>query len=534
MRFIKKIDESSGRGYAFLDLEGAQIPGLTSDPTPLLSFYVDTYSGVKASNKKLEEWNRLYGVLNPFIDTLTDEEQIKYASSLIAMHYRVKKAMSAKEIDGHSLIATEHELGAIMDELVTDIDLPTKLRAYVEKHIPVSVGVRVGERPQDSADKTFYRDEGVELISLAMLLKMMSPILGTFLMECDNDTCGSYKEIHCLTIVKNVLEHHYAKIIEKTSNYVLKAIEPLLKNKMSVTESESSMTQPSEGFTLNVQMQRVFAELIVKRFVTVDLERDGESNFITYMHSAAKHAARSKVNRSRSTVTVLKIKPVTENTTSSDGDGNVSSLENESQITERTVDTIIIIREAVRQTKSKFIADYELNEEVIDAAEAFYMNNPLTLNVINGYILASMFGRYMCGAKSIEMVDSLGLATLTAVAQVYLIGMGYDDIAHLLTANTTGMPKVTKSSNDIMIDTSWNKSSEYHACDMKFSIPIAELRWDTALSKIKTDLTSDVKVYGTAPAIWELLEEESHNGNRYEAPGDIPRRICALLLDLFP
>lgn len=529
MRYVKRFDESTGKSYAYLDLEGITIPNIDQEHLePLLRFDVGTYVAMGTSASEAA-WYVVFGIVHDFLDTLTKEEQVKYATLMVLMHYEIaSKIGNELHIDGHVLVDLESKLSEMLAAFSTEINLAPKLIKFTEENIDIRNRPDAGERPQDSDDMTFHQAELVVVTAIAVLCKMLSPIFGVFIGCCRKGSDGSYKEIHCLTIMRDILANDFTAIANKLKHYICKVVDGALRKNITLSHGYN-------GYTLSLVMDQIYAQIITKRFVSVGLVDHEENNLIKYIHTCARQAANTQFKGTSFSETVNPIKDPTEGGTSGDKyDGNVSMLEAESQISEKTAELPILAKETVRQAKLKMTAQYELDLNVIDAAESYYLMNPIPLGVTNNYLLGCIFGDYVCGAKTIDLLDSADIATLTAIAQVYLVSQGYNDIAHLLSVISLQIPKITQNSSDIALKSAWRNSAEYRECDQKFQCQANEIRWDGALEKTIRDLTGDVKRYGTAPAIWDLMQTDSKNGDEYIAPEDLPRRICGLLLQLFP
>ena len=218
----------------------------------------------------------------------------------------------------------------------------------------------------------------------------------------------------------------------------------------------------------------------------------------------------------------------------SDGDeGNLSILECESQLSTHTLDMNLMVSRAIAQTRYKFLTEYEINEEQLESAEAFYKTHPVDLGTLNSLVLGSLFGNYICGAKSIELVNAVDLATLTSIAQLYLVAQGFGDLAIALTLRSAGTMKTEFTDVDNAIRATWKNNFEYQNCADKFVCRVGEVTWDTSLKKIVDELTTEVKLYEVAPVIWDLVNSPNQNTNVYTPPSDLMRTVCRFLRFVF-
>ena len=527
MKFEKKINESTGKALIYLNLEGLKLENLQFDYEPLLYFKVETYDALRAS-KTDKSWNDVFGVVHEFLNTLSKENQIKFATLIIFMHYKIGSTIGSVDvIKGDQLLQLESDLSMLIAQFVSETKLADKLTNFVSKNIHVRIGENVGERPQDTEEMTFYHQEAVVLTGLVLLCKMLTPVFGIFLEALKRATDGTHKEIHCLSLLRDTFANDYETISNKLINYIANRVTKILKRRIKLNHT-------CNGLTLSLIIQQISAQIIVRRFVSVSLTDREKNNLITYVDTCAAQAALTQFSGSAFKININPIKDPRESTTAGGDDGNVSALESQSQVSDKTADIPILITESVHQTRNKFIRDYEMDEEIVIAAESYYLMHPVGLNVVNSYILGVLFGDYICGAKSIELVENEGLATLIAIGQIYLISQDYADIAVLLSLVSANKPKTAQTSSDVSLRSAWRNNFEYKNCDQKFNIQVNDLKWSTALEKIVTEITSDVKLYQIAPSIWDYLKEPSHNGEVYDAPEDLLRHICGFLLQLFP
>lgn len=522
MRFLKRMD-SIGKAYVYLDLEGLKIPGIVFDPEPLLSFRIETYAVLKANASEFN-WEVVFSTTHQFLKTLNEEEKQKFASMIILMHYEIMQKMNTEQdLDGKVMTQLETTLSQLLSQFDQDINLMNRLIEFTDASIPIQSFAGVGERAQDTVEMTFFRDDVVRLTAVVLLCKLMTPIFGIFIESCKKRMDNAYKEIHCVAILKDILANRCRPLTEKLSFFITKIIKPML--------NRVKLTHVYNGYTFSVITQQIYAAMLTRRFIAVDLFKPN-GNLITYVTSCARAAAQTQFSSTGFKTAVAEIIPPREQ--ASEEDGNVSNLEAESRSSSKTADFNVIIEAAVRQLKDRFVAENDLDREAIEAAEWYYSMNHITLTPCNSYLLGILFDSYLCGAKSVEMLDGKSLNSLIPIMQAYFIQQGYVDLVHAVSVTPTGQLKAFLTGNDTQLKTTWNNSFEYRNCDLKFPYSVNDIRWDTGLKKIVDNLTSEIMLYNTAPSLLEKLQEESKNGEQFVTPDGLSRSICAFISQVVP
>lgn len=517
MKFEKRID-SSGKSYVFLNLEGLELPGVNFDIEPLLSFKIETYAVLKA-NAPAFNWEVVFGTTHKFLKTLSKEEQQKFASMIIFMHYRIMQDMNTEQdLDGEVMMKLEKELSHILANFDKEIDLLPRLTAFTEKNIPIHSFKGVGERAQDTEKMTFYRDDVVRLTAVVLLCKLMTPILGIFIESCKKRMDNAHKEIHCVAILKDILEYRDLALTEKLNYFITRIIKPMLKR--------VKLTHVYNGYTFSVITQQIYAAMLTRRFIAVDLFKPN-GNLITYVTSCARAAAQTQFSSTGFKNAVVEI--ILPKDQSSE-EGNVSNLEAESRSSTKTADFNIIISSAVSQLKGRFVTEHELNMDAIESAEAYYSTNHIFSTPSNNYLLGILFDTYLCGAKSIELLEMKSLNTLIPIMQAYFIQQGYFDLVDIVSARPTGQLKTFLTGGESQLKTTWENSFEYRNCVQKFPYNVNDMKWDSGLKDIVENITTEAYRINTAPSLLALLNEESRNGDIYMAPSGLSKSICAFIL----
>ena len=518
MRFVKRID-SVGKAYVYLDLGKIEIPNVEIDIEPLKCFRIETYAVLKAGANDFE-WNVVFSLVHRFFKTMTPDELQKFATMIVYMHYEILLNMGGdRDLDGPTMTALESRLSQLLAEYDLETNLMNRLVEFTQSHIPIQLFNGVGERAQDTAEMTFYRDDVVKLTAVFLLCKMMTPILGIFIESCKKRMDNAYKEIHAVAILKDILSNRMQPLIDKLQNFISRIIKPMLNNKVNLTHIYN-------GFTFNVILQQIWGSMMTRRSIAVDLEKPN-GNLITYVTSCARAAAQTQFSSTGFKTAVAEI--ISPKDQASEEEGNVSTLEAESKSSTKTSDFGLIIKAAVLQLRTRFVVEHGLDAKQIDAAIAYYEINHVALTPCNSYLLGTLFDSDICGARSIEMLDGADINILIPIMQAYFIQQGYPELVHAVSVQPTGISKTFLTGSDMQLRSSWNTSFEYRNCDTKLPYGVNDLKWDTGLKDIVDNFTSEELNYNTAPVFWDAFQDAPKNGELYTAPDGLARTICALI-----
>ena len=543
MKFVRGINDV-GKTIIKIDLEGLSLP--VENAETYLEFVSDTYVNLKASKANIDEtWDYVFKVPNEFLKTLKDDELIQIASTFAYCHYLIESETAKQRplpdnnpvlrqeinsINAAILLKLEDNLSAALLRLDQTIHLLDKILEHVETCIPIDEFKDVGTRAQDSEEKTFRRPDLVKLTALAVLAKLFTPVIGTFIQKFKlHGISTSYKEMHAVTMFRDILSESnnekMAKLVDKVEFYISGLIESRLK--------DAKPTMLHNGFTETTITQFVYAQIITRRLVCVNLFRAESNNLVTYLATCAKESALSTPSSSaggnKSSVEFRKsVDELSAESSEGGDDGNSSVLEQESSVSAKTADFETIVEFAVMDLKHRFCPENDLDITVVDGAESYYKSTShILLESNNSYILSIMFGHQLCGAKSVEMLKSADLATLVAILQVHLIRIGLTDLVHVLSLVNTGEPRTKGlTGEETQLQATWRNSYAFGNCNEKFPYVVNGLQWWTSLEKLLKSIIMTKYVYNTAPIIWEMLGQPNINGQMYTAPVTLSESIC--------
>ena len=516
MEFIQ--NNKDGQVYATLF-----VPELKEMPeyekiVPLLTFPVSTYTKL---TKNGDGWGMTYGIVNQFLSQLSEEHKIAIAATLAAMHREI--IVFFNENDLTKIQSFIHGLNEKLDRLDQTIDLCGQLHQYIVENVTIGLFEGAGERAQDSDDLTFRPAEVIDLTTICVLSKMLSPIFGTIMRSLNKKIDNKFRDLHCFYIYTNLLNRRYRALYKKLEHYVEHTTEQTVK--------KESMSLLVNGYNIFSMAHQMLGELLVRQFVNCDLTvKDG--NLMTYVIVAVKRSIRTVMSNIGKNPTYNRI-PIE---SSHDEDGNAAQLEIDSISSRKTADSQAIIKFAVKQTMKRFKTIYQINDEEFAASAAYYQRNPIVPNIINQDLTSLFFQKGICGAKSIQMLKANELGELVTLLQLIVASLdtGYDELVHALTT----IPALDVSLEASIMDgkTRLNSSSSdyYRKCKMMFeSFPFYQKgtkSWDFYMMNLVDTMLTSSWIYNTSDFVWDFLEQENKNGKIFTPTEKTFTALCSVYL----
>lgn len=535
MKFVKAFD-ADGKAFTRLDLEGLNVPPLqSSGKIQLLDFYYDTYKCMVGAGEEDSEWDKVFRPVHLFFKEKCTEDDLKdIAITLAVMHFSITSILGADgDIQGAQLRKLENDLSHYLHDLDQRTNLFPRLIDFVESgSIPIQSFAGVGERAQDTPEMSWYRRDVIPLMVIVIICKMLTPIFGVF-MSCfkrkqkEGVIDGAYKEMHAVTILRDILNTRCHETVCKLENFLQRTIKRVL-------NKDEDLTHIYNGYTDNTVFQQIYAHMLIRRLVLVDLFRPlGENNLLTYITVCAKRSASTQFSLSNLKIAAQEFKyPNLKNKTSnSTDDGNLSNLEVESRSSNRTADYELIIELAADRTIDRFLSAYDMDTKAYEAACEYYLSSThITLTNYSSYLMGIIFGAGLGGARSIEMLDPVHVTKLIALMQLYLVMQGNYTMAIACTAQPTGRIKEYLSTQDNILKSTWNYSYEFRNCSSKFQIALGGYDWSTGLKNSIMSFVTDEYEVNVAPIFWSLMNGTSLNQQKYEVSTTLSRDTCTFIL----
>ena len=488
-----------------------------------LRFRVTTYTKLSRSKVKVNDivssediWNRTFAPVNDFLRSLTLEDQQYVAMTIITMHQEIINFMSANDMT--NIAKFSQQLSDTLLQLEQTIDLCAKLTNFVETNIPIGDFSQVGKRAQDVKELTWFRQDVVDLLSIAILCKLMAPIFGVFMGYIRVHMDNHLKETHCAAILNKLFRARYSVLINKLRHYINHTVKAELK------EDDTAVFHGNTEFVLSFY---IFDSLLTRSFINVDLfSKDG--NIMTFVIATVKHAVGTQKTNMRKTPFRIR-----QPSGAGDGDENkVAQHEIDSLASPKTADTVAIILSTIPR-----IIRGELNMHTIDIDDyltwiEFYQAHIIIPTEFNKLLTSMHFGPKIGGAKSIAMLHAPAFSKLNVLLQMIAFSMGYIELGHMLTATPALEAKMVQSAEDEVIKMNYSTSFAYKTCQARYAespFGAGGKEWDTQIARLVDLLMRSHFIYNTCDEFYTKLELPNLNGQLVHNSENLMSEFCAMI-----
>ena len=409
-----------------------------------------------------------FNPVNDFLETISLEEQKAIASAFLVMHIEI----SDPQYTVDKIEQLEDKLGELINNLDDEISLCDRIHYYIEHSgIPISDMAEAGTRPQDTPEMTFLKEEAVTITTIAILMKLMSPIVGAFLDKYYKLIDTKFKESHAAAIFTKLFYKKYEKIINKLHNYAYTLIESKIKN--------DDVTTLVNGNTIDALTNQNIDIVLIKRLTNADLYKS-DGNIIKYIASCCRSGTDSQ-QQNASMVNSVRI--ITDPVEMDKDEGNASRMESESKQSNKTADTPSMIKVASDKIVNDIIEKENINREDLESIYAYYRRNPIIINPISTYLLCTYYGQDIGGGRGINMLNAIQTAKLSAILQIVSARNKVSYLAHALSFSISTHEKIP-SFEISTFSNSWKSSQIYSDCRKMIPQGFGERDWDTKVKEI--------------------------------------------------
>ena len=483
----------------------------------LFIFKINTY--VKLKNKQGDGgWNTVFGSVNAFLNTLSNEDKMELATCIAIMHDKCITWFMNQNGNMCELDSFMRELGGLLNLLDDNINLCTKLREYVVNYMPIGLFPDAGERAQDSEDLTFRPHEVITLMMITLLCKMFCPIFSVLMKNLSMNIENKYKEQYCATIFTTLFNKSHQALITKLDHY----IEHIVKQTTEQTLSALMHGLNSSSLTLHLR-----SHLLIRQFVNVDLSiKDG--NLMTYIMVSAKRALRTIHSNVNKNPTFTR-KPIT---TKHEDDGNTAQIEIDSMTSRKLSDTRALIMVAATDAVRKYLNMYDIEPEAFEAVMSYYRANPIRPTPINQMMCSMFYSADIGGGRSMLYMRGPEFNTLVALLQMILVQLdsNYVSLAHAMTMLPATNNIMGLAINDGQFSLNVGSTEAYRKCRNMMEASQFGARgrdWDNYIKELVEQYLATGNVYNTAPWLWDWLETDNKNGKLIEPEEITIVAICS-------
>jgi len=503
-RIIVGPDAIRPEARLFIDMEGVSLGDDVSDEQ--LTFRITTYNKL-AYIQKDQHYGYMFNPVNSLLATLSVDEQ----KTIGMMFAKAHDLIDSMDTIG-DLTKTTEKISRVVYNAFKDTGLSEKIREYVRgSKIPIPALEGIGDQPHHTDEKTFYHNDYIQLTAIVFVCKLLCPIFGELIFVTKGDLDNNLKEIHCIPIMRDLLGNDFEYISNKLSRYLTMNCEQWVKR--SNNQNNMSLTNAFSGFTTDQFGLYVYASILVKKFVNVDLYGTS-GDIVVYIFSCAKNTVGNHMLNIKNKNRVLPRILPNDNTVVVDG--NDSNMEAESVVSSATADVPILTIFAVEHAIKDMLGEYELDIQAYESAVKFYHNNIVPATDLNTYILCTFVGHRIAGAMGIELLPADIYSKLLAVTQLYMLKLNMVDVAHAMTMMSTNTLKTEYSKIDTTIEMSMGASFSYKNLKRMFPYKIGHMAWDTKAEKICSDIITKVHTYNTAPVMWDMIGQENINNSVWQ------------------
>ena len=517
---------------AVLDTEGSDIENPESIGE-YLTFPVHTYTKLN-SNKEdginSIGWQYVFGYVNQFFNAEADPSRplftplTKEDKSLIIRTFAlVKRDINEYQEAGdiYKIIDLVKKIAKRLGDLDEAIDLCPKLYSFVVSYIPIGLMANAGNRPQDKPELTFYEEDVKNVTTITVLCKLFSPIFGTIIAITKKYISSNLKDVHCASILSNIIERRFKDVTEKLKFYI--------EHTTIQIHKEDKAASLVFGYDMNSLAYHMYCQLLVRQLVNVNLAVTN-SNLMSYIIVSAKRSIVTIQNSVNNTPTTDRT-PIS---SESDDEGNIAQLETDSMTSKKTTEIDALISAAVLPTIMKFKNLYSIEDYEYDECLKFYQVATLHPSKLNEQLNSLVFGQDFGGSIGIKMLRFNEYSMITALVQMIIMqhsaDPAYIQLGHLITAKPSVAALVASDElNDNIIWLQVSASAAYKNCRQRFlssTVEIKNKEWEQHIQSIIKDITVNHYVYNTAPYLWEWLGHENMNGKIIPIDKDILVAYC--------
>lgn len=464
------------------------------------------------------------GPTNRFFERLSEEDQHTLCLMYTAVKLIIVEMGSSQDREESMKRASQDIQKVILDSFDKARIIP-QVERFVKEELPVKLSKDIGKKEQDTKDMTFFQDEVIKITEIAMLSKILVPIFGEYMAVVQNMIDDKEnKEVEASYLIVGVLNKYYSPVVQKLLGFMEKTVKRRYnKDNLSALFSKSH--------TPTTIVNRLFAQTIARKLAIIDLYAARENYMMSQVHRACQHSCSPTQSKKKGGIGSVITRTLRSDI--SGDDGNTSLLEMGSQRSKTQASVPVLVRLAAEKTiekntlllKESFSGVDNLSGLVEEIADFYNEVSEFDPNPANVFILATMFAKDLGGAKSINYVRAREFSKLLAVAQLTLLLRGSYELMHLLSAKFVE-EKEEYNSIDKRIRATYSSGYGYVNCMGKFEFTIGKVGWDTHYKKVVDYLTCNEHITNTAPAIWNILEQENQNGEVFAYSSNICEEIC--------
>lgn len=533
MRF-ESIPLGSGFGVR-LNISDLNIPKNEKEALePYLSFSVNTYKVLSAEGDDPARFREVEGAANWFLEHADDNSKLAIAQFFALARQKIRSEMPLLLETPAKLNEFITNIGEMYLAIVDQCNLRAEFYEYARTFVQLQDISGYGSRPQDSKELTFTVTDMEDLMNLAFLIKMVAPIFGEFILNIPDklDDEGKKipmqpKDIKVVGFLDPLIRKHFRALMDKVDFFIMHIINTQCK---MLTNTAAAVFS---GLIPETRLVWARSAILVRNFVCCKLERL-DSNIVRFVDTMV-HSHITSQNNFANKNQVRPRKPVAAFGFGEDSD-STAQMETDSIISNRPLDSQIIVEAAVPRVIDDFLVQYQITHAELNECFEWLMEHPVMPTPLNSFLACAVFGKKLGGGRSIELLQREAFTKLISLLQLIAFQFGLLEFGHMLTASKSITTRVMQSQNEVQFGLNYSTSYAYRACKDRFggsSKASDGKEWDKQMKDICDDIAQNKYLYNTPPPIMDQIEDDNiRNGAVVPVELEIISEACTMINDM--
>ena len=499
------------KSVAYLDISDLNFGEKQETFQKILYFSMDSYGNLTKTKivqtridlpqRLVDPWKDIFTFVNMFFAGISPADRMEIVKFYIQAKAEITFFKDRNVLQINDL---KTKLATMLRELDQKINLCEKLFTFTRAKVPYTVMAEAGTRPQDTQEFTFRGEEILAITTLAVLTKIVSPIVAQILQWLKDKMNTRYKEVHCAAIYNYIIDDHFLVVMEKLKNYMLH----IVKVKYDATNAASALMRDSDEETL---ANDIYCNFLARKLVTYNFDRAEGSDLMRFIFVTDKKAATTAMEQIAKNP-LYERKPVIPSRHVDDG--NMSKMETDSTYSEGSIVDIALAQAAVNLTIRKHLDGFSIDKEVYKEAVYWYADHPMVPTILSLNVCALLFRRDFGGGRGIRMLGAPDFIKIVTLAQMIIFKLNNTiELPFMMTALRA---EATGNYASTTLRLNYSGSSAYKECRARYAESAYTYKgreWDKHVSDVVDELSKCDFIYNVAIPIWQYYKHVPENGN---------------------
>ena len=526
---------SLGSGFGVrLNIDDLDIPKNEKESLePYLTFNVKTYKVLSAEGDNAERFREVEGAANWYLEHADNESKLAIAQFFALSRQKIRAEMPMLLETPAKLTEFIIGIGEMYLAIVERCHLMEEFHAYARTFVQLQDISGYGSRPQDSKELTFSVEEMEQLMNLAFLIKMVAPLFGELILNIPDkfDDEGNKiptqpKDIKVVGFLDPLIHAYFTKLMDKVDFFIMH----IINNQCKPNNNAAAVFS---GLIPETRLIWARSAILVRNFVCCKLERL-DSNIVRFVDTMV-HSHITSQNNFANRNQVRPRKPVAAFGFGEDSD-STAQMETDSIISNRPLDSQIIVEAAVPRVIDDFLVQYQITHAELNECFDWLMDHPVMPTPLNSFLACAVFGKKLGGGRSIELLQRQSFTKLICLLQIIAFQLGLLEFGHMLTATKSITTRVMQTQNEVQFELNYSTSYAYRTCRDRFggsSRASDGKEWDKQMKDICDDIAQNKYLYNTPPAIMDQIQDDSiRNGAVIPVELEIISEACTMINDM--